>query len=376
MEGRLENVDELHKRLTPGHIGLFTYVPTNTPTVAWSKAKTCLTKDKGTHCVAKQSIGRGDTLIREQPFIRQVNGEYVTDHCSWCFQHFDMAVADDMCFCRNEDCLWMINYCSDKCEREGWNSGHGITCRFAEMEWLEGDIMFALKGYIRSLSYRHGMNTREVVGKEETKFDNLDKIPGLVSNIELESTSRIEEIKAKFKMVGELFYLNEKDIERLVEIYFQIKCNSFTVKAIEHLNDVDYGYVVSREFTSLGKAVYLSASKVNHSCDPNSLVSFGEEENICEINIRSTKNVKEGQELTISYGPLATKLNKQERHKILKDNYYFDCQCSACDENSENSPDKIYKCQFCKNGRLYRQQTTCSQCGQEPHWPYFLKVGI
>lgn len=196
-----------------------------------------------------------------------------------------------------------------------------------------------------------------------------------MSNIELETSSRIAEIRKQFTMVADLFYLNEKDIESLVEIYLQVKCNTFTVKAIEDLDD--YGLVVSRDYTKLGEAVYLSASKVNHSCAPNSLVSFGEGKNLCELKIQCTKGpIKDGQEVTISYGPLATKNSKEERRKILKDNYYFDCQCSACDEASENSPDKIYKCQICKNGRLYRQQSTCKECGQEPHWPFFLKVRI
>lgn len=191
--------------------------------------------------------------------------------------------------------------------------------------------------------------------------------------MELETESRINKLKQQFKMVAELFYLNDKAIEKLVEIYLQIKCNTFTVKAIEDLED--YGYVVSRDYTNLGKAVYLSASKLNHSCDPNALVSFGEVQNVCELKIQCIKGpVKEGQEVTISYGPLATKMKKEERRKLLKDNYYFDCQCSACDETNENSPDKIYKCQICKSGKLYRQQTACNECGQEPHWPFFLKV--
>lgn len=376
MEGIISDVDTVRQRLTPAHIGLFSYVPKK-PATSFDKAKTQYSKDKGTHCVAKQTIGRGDILIREQPFIRQLDRDHLKDHCSWCFAHFDLVYMDDLYFCRNEeDCNWFAQYCSPRCEQASWNAGHCIMCRFPELEWLDRNTLFALTGYIASLSHGQG-SLFFLLYIEMTRtltFIRLtDKIPGLVSNMELETESRINKLKQQFKMVAELFYLNDKAIEKLVEIYLQIKCNTFTVKAIEDLED--YGYVVSRDYTNLGKAVYLSASKLNHSCDPNALVSFGEVQNVCELKIQCIKGpVKEGQEVTISYGPLATKMKKEERRKLLKDNYYFDCQCSACDETNENSPDKIYKCQICKSGKLYRQQTACNECGQEPHWPFFLKV--
>jgi hypothetical protein len=43
---------------------------------------------------------------------------------------------------------------------------------------------------------------------------------------------------------------------------------------------------------------------------------------------------------------------------------------------NSNSPDSIYKCQICKTGRLYRQQSKCSHCEQPPYWAHFLKVRL
>ena len=49
----------------------------------------------------------------------------------------------------------------------------------------------------------------------------------------------------------------------------------------------------------MGIGIYLITSLVNHSCDPNSFVSFGRVG--APIRLRNTRLIKKGEEITISY---------------------------------------------------------------------------
>lgn len=137
-------------------------------------------------------------------------------------------------------------------------------------------------------------------------------------------------LEKKIAKISSVFYLEDNAIFSLLQIFNQIKCNSFAIKQAASI-PVDSSFVVSRESIHLGRAVYLSASKFNHSCDPSALVVFGDSDNPCQLQVQSTKgSVYSGQEITISYGPLATKHTTRERKAKLKSDYYFDCECDAC----------------------------------------------
>lgn len=122
-------------------------------------------------------------------------------------------------------------------------------------------------------------------------------------------------------------------IDCIITIIFQIKCNSFAVKTAESVS-VNASFIVSREFLTLGRAVYLSASKLNHDCNPNSIVSFGDGgAKPCQLKIQCVNGpIEKGNEVTISYGPLASVHGRDDRLNKLKECYQFDCKCSSCKE--------------------------------------------
>ncbi|KAJ3062312.1 hypothetical protein HDU98_001811, partial [Podochytrium sp. JEL0797] len=117
-----------------------------------------------------------------------------------------------------------------------------------------------------------------------------------------------------------------------------------------------------QEGECLGHAVYPSASYFNHSCDKNlerqigmkqlvpapsstSLSSPGasSNENGYSHSIREALNlqadvlmiakrdIKMGEQVTLSYVTQACDRGREERQKYLKDVYYFDCMCDRCE---------------------------------------------
>lgn len=47
----------------------------------------------------------------------------------------------------------------------------------------------------------------------------------------------------------------------------------------------------------------------------------------------SVCNLKAGDRIEENYGPLYSQNSKEERQKILKESYWFDCACEACEQN-------------------------------------------
>lgn len=45
------------------------------------------------------------------------------------------------------------------------------------------------------------------------------------------------------------------------------------------------------------------------------------------------RNLKSGERISENYGPLYSQNPRDERQKKLKESYWFDCSCDACEQN-------------------------------------------
>ncbi|CAM9645674.1 unnamed protein product [Choristocarpus tenellus] len=74
---------------------------------------------------------------------------------------------------------------------------------------------------------------------------------------------------------------------------------------------------------------------LNHSCRPNTLARFDGN----EMEVVATRPIGQGEPLTISYGPLASKIpSVVQRRTTLQNSYFFHCLCPACiDADRESS---------------------------------------
>lgn len=74
-----------------------------------------------------------------------------------------------------------------------------------------------------------------------------------------------------------------------------------------------------------GTCICLDASRINHSCVPNSHFSWNT--NIERVTLHAVKDIPKGEEITISYCSAIQTL--EERKRELKP-YVFTCDCPAC----------------------------------------------
>lgn len=76
----------------------------------------------------------------------------------------------------------------------------------------------------------------------------------------------------------------------------------------------------------IGGGLFIEASRINHACKPNTQNSWNER--IGRETIHAVRDIKKGEEITISYiGYFAT---YAERQSYLKDKFKFDCACELC----------------------------------------------
>lgn len=109
-----------------------------------------------------------------------------------------------------------------------------------------------------------------------------------------------------------------------------------------------YWRVVTNDLITGGVIVlYRTGCKVNHSCKPNCVLSFSDDERSLFI-LTAERDIGEGEEIVYSYAAMAQKvvriyaadnreeqllfqdLNPSEKNSLVFNSYGFNCQCGYC----------------------------------------------
>lgn len=75
-------------------------------------------------------------------------------------------------------------------------------------------------------------------------------------------------------------------------------------------------------------------SRFNHSCRPNTVLRWEGHRAVVLL----TADVSEGEQLCLSYGPHAGRMQFDDRQRWLQDQYCFECRCAACNQGTSPSP--------------------------------------
>ena len=79
-------------------------------------------------------------------------------------------------------------------------------------------------------------------------------------------------------------------------------------------------------------ALFPTIARINHECVPNAQANFQEE--MGSFNVHATRNIEEGEEVSLSYLPVDGLALREERVGKLETGYGFVCGCPACNTNS------------------------------------------
>eukprot|EP00918_Siedleckia_nematoides_P050098 GHVU01109647.1.p1 GENE.GHVU01109647.1~~GHVU01109647.1.p1 ORF type:complete len:726 (+),score=102.33 GHVU01109647.1:94-2178(+) len=305
-----------------------------------------LTPNHGRGLFAEKEIRMGKVLLKEQPYATVLFPDFNVTHCHHCLTRVLAPLPCDQCA--------GVLFCSKECKEQAWGSYHKHECKLMALltpEWCGKIGHLALRIVLQADSKL--LKTIFDASPAEPENDPLKQgfneigvyggnTYSTITSLNINSTNRkameifefgvaavfllkISQMTSFFKDVD--IQNNVEDQVRLSEAYLKllqiVQSNSFGVMQLDNSEKFD-----SDTTTAIGRALYPTLALVNHSCDPNSEVNFFGK----EVIIRPSRNIKKGQEITVSYGPLFFKDPKSERREMLKKNYQFDCQCQACKE--------------------------------------------
>ena len=296
----------------------------------------------------------GSTLLSEAAFVGSLKPTHLDATCAGCWQMLEPGKVKRCGACA------VTRYCSVTCQTAHWNRMHKSECAclrhykdrtpdlhpiYMPTLWLVCQIL--LWKFHRPLSaFRRaalpaGTTTaptfiaqeRARSEKESALLDPFDEWYAQLEQTDPNLDSHPPEARAKYAGMATLarevtvrICDNEAEraeharlfpIEWYVNMFGRLACNGFSV--------------CDDELRPIGLSIFPTSSMVNHSCRPNAVAIFdlvGASGAACRINIRAIRPIASGEEVCISYIGLTQK--SAMRRQVLKQDYFFDCQCEAC----------------------------------------------
>lgn len=209
-----------------------------------------------------------------------------------------------------------MHYCHRKCQKLDWIEGHRNECSImaSNGQTLQRDCdRFLLRLWLSSQSKGRQSETHELFNGMKRSLDDL-----MTHHLDIKKDSKrmnfFGDICKRFRSCDLEF-----DGEQLFELFCKICINSFSI--------------LNEDLNEIGTGLYLCGSILNHSCAPNAAPVF----NGIDLEVRAIRQIESHEEILINYVDL--KLNKEQRQSRLSEQYYFDCNCSKCANDSDSHID-------------------------------------
>ncbi|GAB0198083.1 SET and MYND domain-containing protein 4 [Grus japonensis] len=145
-----------------------------------------------------------------------------------------------------------------------------------------------------------------------------------------ESSEKWSKPKTCEKTSGELSPELKIMAEAMLRHVLQLQCNAQAITVMQESGSGD-GAVVNKKPVRLATAFFPVLSLLNHSCCPNTSVSFSG----TAATVRASQPIPSGQEIFHCYGPHRCRMRVAERQQLLSQ-YFFECHCQACLDELES----------------------------------------
>ncbi|XP_066256363.1 SET and MYND domain-containing protein 4-like [Euwallacea similis] len=330
---------------------------------ASSKIKMSYDKTRGRHVVSTKNIKRGDVLFVEKAFICapvfKDNKEFIPFKCYYCLKDVLSSVPCHSCT--------LCIYCNDKCRLVSWKESHKWECEGMQANiWYEmgigfptfKSIMKGVKSGFRCIKGDHEEDLKHFGNKQ----DNYPYFSRLMIHIYKNKNAALfflvsTIVVTYLKNYTDFFvwYLKQekcpkkdlKDLENFIgglitKHIAQMTCNS---SIIEHWTCSSSEILLPDVLISTACGMFPSVSIMNHSCRPNVSNFF-----ICDtIVVKALEDISENQEIFNCYGVDYRTTSREERQKLCRSLYHFECKCEICsDELKEMDLLDGFNCPECR----------------------------
>ncbi|XP_030853044.1 histone-lysine N-methyltransferase SMYD3-like [Strongylocentrotus purpuratus] len=257
----------------------------------------------GRGLVFTSNFARGRCILEELPYVYTLFDNKRGHYCDFCLQKCSTLKKCSSCN--------YVSYCNKSCQRGDWARCHKQDCK--TLKRRHPMIPPDLAESVQLLSHIIQKQRRSPPCTQ----DDEDCFPTTVDQLE----SHHEKLSGQIRRDAfEIWLSLLKDCEDgiLPELSSWLKMFGATI-----CNSIS---VCDNDLIDIAVGIYLRASMLNHSCDPNcAWVCDGR-----KLQIMTVKDVKEGDECTISY--VDAMKPAKVRQADLKESYHFTCKCVKCIE--------------------------------------------
>ncbi|XP_007896234.2 histone-lysine N-methyltransferase Smyd1 isoform X1 [Callorhinchus milii] len=263
---------------------------------------------KGRALKATKDLYIGDVIFAEPSYAAVVFDNLTQQVCHSCFKK--QAKLHRCGHCK------FAHYCDRTCQRQAWTE-HKNECAAVKKAGKAPNENIRLASRILWQVEREG----GIVSEDRlTSLEDLqDHVEDLDEEEKKQLTADVNAFLNYWQPCGQ-----QIGHESISHIFGVINCNGFTISD-------------QRGLQAVGVGIFPNLCLVNHDCWPNCTVILnnGNHDAVksmfhtqMRIELRAIDKVRAGQELTVSYVDF---LNlSADRQKILKLQYYFDCNCEHC----------------------------------------------
>ncbi|XP_051903055.1 SET and MYND domain-containing protein 4 isoform X2 [Hippocampus zosterae] len=314
--------------------------------------------EKGRHMVATEAIAAGEVILSERPFgsvLVASDGAFGTErrHCHACLKPARRLVPCAGCS--------YARYCGARCRDGAWEEHHRWECPLGARLSAAGvlshlALRVALKAGVANAggaAYRGVWDLLHHVERHAASMRFLCAVTAATLRLALGETAtspvgRAEDAGGRLLGVAMLRHA------------LQLRCNAQAVVTLQQPGLSD-AHVQSVEERRVATAVFPTLSLINHSCRPNTSLSFGAGG---AVTLRAARSLRPGQEVAHCYGPHSSRMVTGERRRLLQEQYFFLCRCEACQEDRSPDEESGLLCARC-DASLLSKVISCHWSGRQ-----------
>ncbi|XP_030853823.1 histone-lysine N-methyltransferase SMYD3-like [Strongylocentrotus purpuratus] len=274
------------------------------------KSATC-----GRSLVFTSEFARGHCILEDLPYAYTLHDNKKGLFCDFCLKQCSTLKKCTRCN--------YVSYCNKSCQQEDWARCHKQDCKtLKRLHPMPYPYLVQLHYHIFQKQRRSPPCTQDDEDCFPTIIDHLESHHDKLSDTRRdEFETLLIVLKHIYNWAGDVL----PEPSSLLKIFGATLCNGFSI--------------MDDDLIGIADGIYLRASMLNHSCDPNCVVVFDGR----KLQLRAIKDVREGEECTISYVDVSEPA--KERQAELKERYHFTCKCVKCIEeiNSLGPDDDLDK---------------------------------
>ncbi|XP_074659911.1 protein-lysine N-methyltransferase SMYD4-like [Tubulanus polymorphus] len=392
----------------PKNLPKLSYGENESIPAATSRIKVKIDSKTGRSLIAADDLRAGDNLIIEEPYVSTQLLKFERERCHHCYAVTKYPVPCNQCS--------RVVYCSKECQMESWHQYHYIECQILYILYETGLAHLCSRLVIKTgIPYLKKFHERLKSGSSSTAAPGFTEDGKYLNDYEAVYSLLTHTEKLN---VDDLFYYSmtavlltslvkrrgffdtnvaqtnsqnqtasstdgnqhlnsgraqlhddEQPVFTDFEIFVgglmlrhfqQFICNAQAITNVtpDTTNDkhsMMEGYVYDVSEKRIGVGIYPTASLMNHSCQPTVLCSYQGK----KLIVRCTEKTRKGCDVFNCYGPHYKRMNTEQRRQILREQYYFECQCTACMNDMSAATWHMLACVKCSGPIV---DLVCNEC--------------